>query len=84
MVTREDTREKLRADLPESCSLENKHRAAQQILLSLRREGNREREREREEARRIERYNETSKGREKQAVGRVWQHIITVISGTSN
>lgn len=46
LVTREDTREKLRADLPESCSLENKHRAAQQILLSLRREGNRERERE--------------------------------------
>lgn len=44
LVTREDTREKLRADLPESCSLENKHRAAQQILLSLRREGNRERE----------------------------------------
>lgn len=35
LVTREDTREKLRADLPESCSLENKHRAAQQILLCL-------------------------------------------------
>lgn len=43
-----------------------------------------EREREKEEARRIERYNEASKGREKQAVGRVWQHIITVIRGTSN
>lgn len=65
MVTCEDTREKLRADLPESCSLENKHRAAQQILLCppLSPFPTDERGREREEARRIERYNEASKGR---------------------